>query len=131
MESPSPPPTGDAPGGPAADFAPARESAADDDPFLKDSVLAQRHYDKAVAEADEGDETDAVIHFLRASKLAENAREWYLAADACRRCGDIYYSPEPPYDLERAVRLYRRAVAAYEHCGHFDGARGSRTTSCR
>lgn len=111
--------------GAAADFAPppGRPAADDPDPHLRDSALAQEVFDRAVAEAAEGDEQDAVVHFLRASKLAEGAREWYLAAVACHRVGDIYRTPEPPYDLERAFRWYRRAVAAYERCGHFEEAR--------
>ena len=111
----------------AADFASPDAGLAagrdDPDPLLRDSALAQTFFDRAVAEAAGGDEQDAVVHFLRASKLAEAAREWYLAAVACHRVGDIYRTPEPPYDLERAFRWYRRAIAAYEQCGHFEEAR--------
>lgn len=32
-------------------------------------------------------------------------------------------SPEPPQDTDRAFRMYRRAVAAYEQCGLFAEAR--------
>lgn len=111
---------------PTADFAPPDPAAGrepDDEPYLKDSVDAQALYDRAVAEAAGGDEPDAVVHLLRASKLAEAAREWYLTAAACHRLGDIFLSPRPPYDLQRALRMYQRAVAAYETCGLFDDAR--------
>lgn len=102
-----------------ADFAPESEP----DEHLRDSVEAQRVYDRARREATAGDEKDAVVHFLRAAKLAEGAREWYLAALALRAAGDIFRTREPPYDLQRALRMYRRAVAAFEACGHFDEAR--------
>ncbi|MBX9622222.1 MAG: potassium channel family protein [Gemmataceae bacterium] len=110
------------PGDQTADFAPppeAPEAAEADDQYLGDSVEAQGLYDRAVKEAESGNEGRAVVHFLRASKLAESAREWYLAALALHAVGDIFRTPAPPYDLERAFRLYRRAVAAYEQCGHF------------
>jgi hypothetical protein len=104
-----------------ADFAP--ESGAEADEHLRDSVEAQELYNRARREATAGDERDAVVHFLRAAKLAESAREWYLAALALRAAGDIFRTREPPYDLQRAVHMYRRAVAAFEACGHFDDAR--------
>src|SRR3712207_5774254 len=59
-----------------ADFAPPKEAVvlnrageAEGDPYLRDSVLAQEVFDRAAVEADAGDEEDAVVHFLRASKL--------------------------------------------------------------
>ena len=113
-----------------ADFAPPPEGEAkrppeepERDPFLRDSTLAQEAFDRAVAETEEGDEERAVVFFLRASKQAEAAREWYLAAVACHRVGDIFHTPEPPCDLGRAVRMYRRAIHAYEQCGHYEEAR--------
>ncbi|MBX9678064.1 MAG: potassium channel family protein [Gemmataceae bacterium] len=109
--------------GAAADFAPDKSAGAERDPFLQDSVLAQQFYDRAMAEAQAGDEEYAVDHFLRASKLAETAREWYLAALALHQVGHIFRTPQPPYDLERALRMYRRAVVAYEECGHWTEAR--------
>src|SRR5205823_2692826 len=60
---------------------------------------------------------------IRAAKIAETAREWHLAAVACQRVGDFLLGPRYPYDLERAFRMHRRAVAAYEHCGLFAEAR--------
>mgnify|MGYP002779032304 CR=1 FL=1 len=109
----------------AADFAPPSDSPSDPagDEYLKDSHAAQELYDRAVREAAEGDERDAVVHLLRASKLAETAREWYLVAAACHRIGDMYRSPGGVYDLARAVRMYQRAIAAYQHCGLFSEAR--------
>lgn len=114
----------------AADFVPPTETPseitpedADADPYLRGSVEAQQAFDRAVAEAEGGDAEDAVRHFLRASKLAEDAREWYLAAVACRRVGDLLRIPGSPYDVDRAFRMYRRAVAAYERCGLFQDAR--------
>ena len=127
-----PPPPAAAPNPPdavAADFAPqatadpqTRDEAAADD-YLRDSVEAERLYQTAVAASAAGDEAHAVPHYLRASKYAEAAREHYLAAVACHKAGDIFRSPEPPYDLERALRIYRRAIAAYETCGHYAEAR--------
>jgi hypothetical protein len=108
---------------PAADFTPPDPAGADRDEYLRDSVEAQELYDRAAREADGGDENDAVVHFLRASKLAEAAREWYLAAAACHRAGDVYRTPGGPYDPARAVRMYYRAVAAYERCGMLGEAR--------
>lgn len=108
----------------AADFTPPQESrhpAAHE--HLEDSRAAQEFYDRAVREAVEGDEPDAVVHFLRASKLAEAAHEWYLVAAACHRIGDMYRSPGGVYDLARAVRMYQRAIAAYQQCGMFSEAR--------
>jgi hypothetical protein len=102
-----------------ADFAPEAEA----DEHLRDSVEAQELYARARREATAGGERDAVGHFLRAAKLAEVAREWYLAALALRAAGDIFRTREPPYDLQRALRMYRRAVVAFEACGHFDDAR--------
>ena len=112
-----------------ADFAPPEEPAGAGgrsgprDPSLADSELAQAAFDAAAAKSESGDAEAAVGEFLRASKLAENAREWYLAAVACRRVGDLFHAPDPPHDLERAFRMYRRAVYAFEQCGHFGDAR--------
>lgn len=109
-----------------ADFTPPAEPGdivGRDDEHLKDSVAAQELYDRAVSEAERGNEDGAVVHFIRASKLAEAAREWYLAAAACHRVGDVYSTPGGPYDLARAVRTYHRAIAAYHQCGLFKEAR--------
>ena len=111
-----------------ADFAPPEErpgagEAGRRDRSLADSERAQEAFDAAAACSEAGDEERAVPEFLRASKLAERAREWYLAAVACRRLGDLFHTPEPPHDLDRAFRMYRRAIYAFEQCGHFEDAR--------
>jgi tetratricopeptide (TPR) repeat protein len=113
-----------------ADFAPL-SGAVDEpghpvlhvDPFRDDSQQAQEAFDAAVAAAELGAEDAAIQQYLRAAKIAESAREWYLAAVACRRVGDYLLDPRPPFDIERAFRMYRRAVAAYEESGHFSEAR--------
>lgn len=113
-----------------ADFAPPEEigrprlgRSNEGDEDLKDSILVQKVFDQALSRAGKGDEEGAIVGFLRASKLAERAGEWYLAANACHRVGDLFRSTPPPHDLERAFRMYRRAIYAYEQCGHFDQAR--------
>jgi hypothetical protein len=113
-----------------ADFVPLegvgegqRPGECEIDPFQHDSLRAQEALDAAVAAAESGDEEAAVQQFLRAAKIAEVAREWHLAAVACQRVGDFLLDTTPPYDLERAFRMYRRAVAAYEQCGLFAEAR--------
>ena len=115
---------------PEADFAPlptgddGRTPAGSEiDPFQFDSIQAQEAFDAALEAAASGDEEEAVQHYIRASKIAETAREWHLAAVACQRVGDFLVTPAPPYDLERAFRMYRRAVASYEQCGLFAEAR--------
>jgi len=113
-----------------SDFAPLTTSQAalsggeqETDPYHHDSLLAQESFQRGVEAADRGDEAEAVQHYLIASKRAEVAREWYLAAVSFHRVGDFLQHPKPPFDLERAFRMYRRAVAAYEQSGYFDEAR--------
>ncbi len=114
---------------PEADFAPLANvgyASEDDyqlDPYQRDSVAAQTAFDEAVTAAAEGREHDAVQHFITASKIAETAREWHLAAVACRRVGDYLLEPPEPCDVERSFRMYRRAVAAYDQSGLFAEAR--------
>lgn len=122
-DAPAPPDAVGADFAPPADAAPPPADEAAADIHLQDSVEAERLYERALKEAEAGNEAHAVPYFLRASKHAEAAREHYLTAVACRKAGDIYLSPEPPYDLDRAVRIYRRAAAAYEECGHHAEAR--------
>ena len=93
------------------------------EPSHFDSFQAQEAFDFAVKAAEGGDEEAAVEHYLKASNLAEAAREWYIAAVACQRVGDFLRTPTPPFDLERAFRMYRRAVGAYHSCGLFAEAR--------
>jgi tetratricopeptide (TPR) repeat protein len=113
-----------------ADFAPLPEAGTDRppvketvDPFQYDSLQAQEAFDAAVAAAAAGDEQEAIQQYIRAAKTAETAHEWHLAAVACQRLGDFLAGTRPPYDLERAFRMYRRAVAAYDQCGLFAEAR--------
>lgn len=121
------PPDKEIPEGLEADFAPLRpegEPPVDDpDPYHRDSLQAQKTFDAAVAASEANREEDAVRRFLTAAKLAEAAREWYLAALAFRHVGDFLINPRPPSDLERALRMYRRAVDAYHRCGMVDEAR--------
>jgi Ion channel len=113
-----------------ADFAPIPETDANElahhevpDPHHEESLRAQEAFELAAQAALQGDEDLAVRHYLKASNLAEAAREWYLAAVSCQRVGDFLQTEKPPMDLERAFRMYRRAVASYEQCGLFDEAR--------
>ncbi|MCC2669181.1 MAG: putative Voltage-gated potassium channel [Armatimonadetes bacterium] len=132
-DRPPPPETPDeaAAAEPEADFVPlagvdgeGEVPALDDiDPFQFDSLQAQQAFDRASTAAVEGNQEHAVQQYIRAAKIAETAHEWYLAAVACRRVGDYLFDPAPPQDLERAFRMYRRAVAAYEQCGHNAEAR--------
>ena len=111
-----------------ADFAPLNEVGVADvadksGPHYDESLRAQEAFELATQAGAAGDEEKAVHQYLKASNLAEAAREWYLAAVSCQRVGDFLQNPKPPEDLERAFRMYRRAVAAYEQCGLFDEAR--------
>lgn len=113
-----------------ADFAPIKEAGnadladhSDRDPHHDESLRAQDAFELATQAVSVGDEERAVRLYLKASNLAEAAREWYLAAVSCQRVGDFLQNPKPPEDLDRAFRMYRRAVAAYEQCGLFDEAR--------
>ncbi len=93
------------------------------DPFLQDSHAAEAAYERAVRAADEQGEEQAVQEFLRALKIAEGAWEWYLAAVCAQRVGEYLGRQPPPYDLERAFRMLRRAEAAYERSGLYAEAR--------
>lgn len=112
------------------DFSPVTEHQAEErltkqtiEPSQYESFQVQEAFDRAVREAEDGHEELAVEYYLKASKLAEDAREWYIAAVACQRVGDFLRNPHPPFDLERAFRMYRRAVGAYLNCGLFAEAR--------
>jgi tetratricopeptide (TPR) repeat protein len=111
-----------------ADFAPLEEEGGEEDraeadAYQFDSIQAEEAFEAAVEAAQSGNEEEAVQHFIRASKIAEIAREWHMAAVACQRVGDFLIHPPPPYDIERAFRMYRRAIASYEQCGLFAEAR--------
>jgi hypothetical protein len=125
---PAPPPREEIPEGLEADFAPLHAhdkplSGDEADPYHHDSLRAQQAFDAAAQAVTDGHEDEAVHKFLTASKLAERAHEWYLAALSFRRVGDFLLNPKPPCDLDRALRMYRRAASAYERCGLMDEAR--------
>jgi Ion channel len=111
-----------------ADLVPLKENSAgpspeEIDPYQQESVDAVQAFQAAVHIAEEQDEARAVQEFLKAATIAEKAHEWYLAAVALQRVGDYLCKSGHQLDLERALRLYRRAEAAYEHCGLFGEAR--------
>ncbi len=113
-----------------ADFAPLPDAISEDstdhpknDPHYDESLRAQAAFEEATLAAADGDAKRAVQQYLKAANLAEATREWYLAAVSNERVGDFLATPEPPEDLERAFRMYRRGVAAYEQCGLYDDAR--------
>ena len=77
-----------------ADFAPLKEAdttdpadESDPDPHHDESLRAQEAFELATRAAAAGDEERAVRQYLKASNLAEAAREWYLAAVSCQRVG--------------------------------------------
>jgi hypothetical protein len=90
-----------------ADFVPLPELGPADrtdltavDPYQADSLHAQAAFERAVDAAAQGDEALAIAEYLKASKIAETAREWYLAAVACHRVvypttADNYFAPKP------------------------------------
>jgi hypothetical protein len=87
----------------AADFAPLQDLGRADrahlteiDPYQADSLHAQAVFTRAEEAAAQGDEALAIAHYLRAAKIAETAREWYLAAVACHRIGDFLQDLRPP-----------------------------------
>jgi len=98
-----------------ADFAPLKDAGTTDlddqsdaEPHHDESLRAQEAFELAAQAAAVGDEERAVRQYLKASNLAEAAREWYLAAVSCQRVGDFLQNERPPEDLERAFRMYRR-----------------------
>jgi hypothetical protein len=109
-----------------ADFAPPGEVVPTEDDFpqadkyLRESVLAEELYARALQERDKGSREETVSHLLKAAKHAEMAHEWHLAALSMHMAGDLFRANGPTRDLPRAMRMYRRAIAAYEQCGHFD-----------
>ena len=106
-----------------ADFAPllelgptARADLTEVDPSQADSLHAQAAFERAVAAAAQGDEALAIAEYLG----LQNRRD---GAGVVSRGGGVpsgrrlLQHPRPPVDLERAFRMYRRAIAAYEQCG--------------
>jgi len=106
-----------------SDVVPGEDDVPAADEYLRDSIKAEELYAQAVQEAKRDDDRQTVASFLRAAKYAETAREWYLAATALHAVGDIFQKAGPERNLEHACRMYRRAIAAYEECGHFDESR--------
>jgi tetratricopeptide (TPR) repeat protein len=105
-----------------ADFAPVKGGRPASGSLEDQSLRAQSAFELAAKTNQAGDEENAVDQYLCAANLAESAREWYLAAVACERVGDFLQRESPARNLERAFRMYRRAIASYEQCGLFDEA---------
>ena len=70
-----------------ADFSPVTQHQVEErkanqtiEPSQYESFRAQDAFDRAVLAAEEGHEELAVENYLKASNLAESAREWYIAA---------------------------------------------------
>jgi hypothetical protein len=111
-----------------ADFSPSlndtttKDHTSEVDEYLQDSVIAEQLYTAAVKVSADGDARQTILHLLRAAKQAEKAQEWHLAALSLHAMADIFRSNGPERNLERAVRIYRRAIAAYESSGNFDEA---------
>jgi hypothetical protein len=112
----------------SADFAPIANPDSTDsktseiDEYLRESVKAEELYSVAVTDWEKGDERERIARLLRAAKQAEVAHEWHLAAISFHAMANIFRGGGPERNLERAARFYRRAIAAYEECGHFDEA---------
>ncbi len=111
------------------DFAPLESSSPEQQlhtsvsEHQRASIEVTRAFDRAVAASESGNEESAVQEYLHAAAAAEAANEWHMTALACERVGDFLIHPKPPSDLERALRMYRRAAAAYENCGLFSDSR--------
>jgi hypothetical protein len=112
------------PGEVKADFAPSRteNDSSEIDEYLRESVKAEELYRVAAATAEKGDERQTIAQLLRAAKQAEMAHESHLAAISLHAMADIFRKDGPEKNLDRATRFYRRAIVAYEECGHFDEA---------
>lgn len=108
---------------PPANQIPTAQDSPSADEYLQESLKAEELYARAIKFAENGDNPQTVSHFLRAAKHAEMAREWHLAAIALHAVGDRFLKRGPEQDLPRALRMYRRAIAAYEQCGYFDESR--------
>jgi hypothetical protein len=113
-----------------ADLAPLEkpsgsESDADGnfDSYQHASLRARDAFTAAEKAAEAGREEDALEDYLRCAAAAESAHEWYLAAVSCERVAEFLANPRPPRDIERALRMYRRAAAAYEQSGLFAESR--------
>jgi tetratricopeptide (TPR) repeat protein len=92
------------------------------DDYLRQSSKAEEYYNAAVEVSEKGDERQTLARLLRAARQAEKAQEWHLAALSLNAMAEIFSKRGPERNLESATRFYRRAIAAYEKCGHFDEA---------
>ena len=110
-----------------ADLAPLEEldatKSGEADPHQHASLRAKEAFAAAVDATQAGDEERAVQEYLRCAAAAESAHEWYFVALSCQRVGDFLLGPRPPNDVDRALRMYRRAAAAYEQSGLYADAR--------
>jgi hypothetical protein len=112
-----------------ADLAPLTETSVDSsgtkdlDQYQHASQQATQAFAGAEAAAASGNEEQAIHQYLRCAAAAESAHEWYLVALSCERVGEFLLNPQPPTDVGRALRMLRRAVAAYEQSGLFSEAR--------
>jgi hypothetical protein len=113
-----------------ADLAPLEEPSISEtnadgtlDSYQHASLRARDAFTAAEKAAEAGREEDALQDYLRCAAAAESAHEWYLAAVSCERVAEFLVHPQPPCDVERALRMYRRAAAAYEQSGLFAESR--------
>lgn len=104
---------------------PIGESDSDQgiDSYQHASLRARDSFAAAEKAAEAGREEDALQDYLRCAAAAESAHEWYLAAVSCERVAEFLTNPRPPRDVERALRMYRRAAAAYEQSGLYAESR--------
>ena len=109
-----------------ADLAPLERSSVSEpdanrslDSYQHASLRARDAFSAAEKAAEAGREEEALQDYLRCAAAAESAHEWYLAAVSCEHVAKFLLSPGPPTDVERALRMYRRAAAAYEQSGLF------------
>ena len=113
-----------------ADLAPLGKSAesgqssdSDLDSYQHASLRAREAFARAEEAAKGGEEAEALEQYLQCAAAAESAHEWYLTAVSCERVARFLINPHPRNDVERALRMYRRAAAAYEQSGLFTEAR--------
>ncbi len=117
----------------AADFAPlhdGRDDARQESQHLRDAVECEHAFERAEQAANQ-DEEQAVELYLVAAATAERAHEWFIEALSCERVAEFLVSPQPPQDLDKAMRLFRRAALSYERCGLFNEAREASYRSLR
>jgi hypothetical protein len=118
----------------AADFAPLHATAKDvrqDSQHQRAAVECQEAFDRAEDIDAEQHEDEAVELYLVAAAAAEKADEWFIEALCCERVAEFLTSPSPPRDVDKAMRMFRRASLAYERCGLFKEAREASYRSLR